>query len=110
MSGARDAGFVLGPGPWVSAVGCRARLRRPRRARSGAEAGQARPADEAGLRRRDRQRFLPGWEAYSYNDQVKAYNVLVASYSTAANAYVGKLNAFVTASAAYAKCEADSLR
>jgi hypothetical protein len=52
----------------------------------------------------------PGWEAYSYNDQVKAYNALVTAYSAAANAYVGKLNAYVAASGAYAKCEADALR
>ena len=52
----------------------------------------------------------PGWEAYSYNDQIKAYNVQVTAYGAAANAYVATLNAFVTATAAYAKCEVDSLR
>lgn len=52
----------------------------------------------------------PGWEAYTYNDQVKAYNAAGADYAKAANAYIAKLNDYVAASAAYAKCEAESLR
>jgi hypothetical protein len=51
-----------------------------------------------------------GWEAYSFNDDVKAYNAKVPAFRAAAEAYVAKLNAYVAAAAAYAKCEVDTLR
>lgn len=51
-----------------------------------------------------------GWEAYTFNDEVKAYNAKVPAFKTAAEAYVGQLNAYVAAAAAYAKCEVDALR
>ena len=50
-----------------------------------------------------------GWEAYSFNDEVKAYNAKLPTFQAAANAYVAKLNAYVSASADYAKCEVNSL-
>jgi hypothetical protein len=51
-----------------------------------------------------------GWEAYSFNEQVKAYNAKIPAFKAAAETYVGKLNAYVAAAAAYAKCEVDTLR
>lgn len=51
-----------------------------------------------------------GWEAYRFNDEVKAFNAKVPAYQKAANAYVTQLNAYVAAANAYAKCEADALR
>lgn len=51
-----------------------------------------------------------GWEAYRFNDEVKAFNAKVPAWQKAANAYVAQLNAYVAAANAYAKCEADALR
>ncbi|HMO30901.1 hypothetical protein [Enterovirga sp.] len=50
-----------------------------------------------------------GWEAYRFNDEVKAYNAKVPAFQKAANAYVAQLNAYVAAAGAYAKCEVESL-
>ncbi|MBV9076008.1 MAG: hypothetical protein JO048_00805 [Methylobacteriaceae bacterium] len=50
-----------------------------------------------------------GWEAYAYNDAVKAYNVQASAFASAANAYVARLNAYVQAANDYARCEAQSL-
>lgn len=50
-----------------------------------------------------------GWEAYSFNDEVKAYNAKLPAFQGAAKAYVAKLNAYVSASADYARCEVQSL-
>jgi hypothetical protein len=50
-----------------------------------------------------------GWEAYTFNDEVKAFNAKVPAFRAAADAYVAKLNAYVTAAAAYAKCEVETL-
>lgn len=50
-----------------------------------------------------------GWEAYSFNDEVKAYNAKLPAFQAAAKAYVAKLNAYVSASGDYAKCEVQSL-
>ena len=61
----------------------------------------------------DKQPGAPGclgWEAYTFNDDVKAYNAKVPAFRAAAEGYVAKLNAYVAAAAAYAKCEIDTLR
>ena len=50
-----------------------------------------------------------GWEAYSFNNEVKAYNAKVPAFRAAAEDYVAKLNSYVTAAAAYAKCEVETL-
>ena len=52
----------------------------------------------------------PGWEAYSYNDAVKAYNEKVAAFRPLAEAYVKALNAYVKASSDYAQCEVKTLQ
>ncbi|UMY20208.1 hypothetical protein MMB17_20260 [Methylobacterium organophilum] len=52
----------------------------------------------------------PGWEAYSYNDAIKAYNVQIEAFRPLAQAYVEKLNAYVKASADYARCEIGTLQ
>ncbi len=52
----------------------------------------------------------PGWEAYSYNDAVKAYNVKAEAYRPAAEAYVKQLNDYVKAASEYAQCEVKSLQ
>lgn len=51
-----------------------------------------------------------GWEAYSFNDEVKAYNAKLPAFQAAAKAYVAKLNAYVSASSDYARCEVQSLQ
>lgn len=51
-----------------------------------------------------------GWEAYSFNDEVKAYNSALPAFQTAANGYVAKLNAYVAASNDYARCEVKALQ
>lgn len=51
-----------------------------------------------------------GWEAYTYNDDVKAYNEQIRAFQAAANAYVAKLNEYVNAGAQYAKCEVEALK
>ena len=51
-----------------------------------------------------------GWEAYSFNDEVKAYNAKVPAFQAAANAYVAKLNDYVKASNDYARCEVQALQ
>jgi hypothetical protein len=43
-------------------------------------------------------RIGPGWEAYSYNDAIKAYNAQAQAFQSVAGAYVQKLNAYVKAS------------
>lgn len=50
-----------------------------------------------------------GWEAYSFNDEVKAYNAKLPAFQAAAKAYVAKLNAYVAAGSEYARCEVQSL-
>jgi hypothetical protein len=52
----------------------------------------------------------PGWEAYSYNDAIKAYNAQAQAFRTLAEAYVKALNAYVKASADYAQCEVKALQ
>ncbi|WP_236960993.1 hypothetical protein [Methylobacterium durans] len=52
----------------------------------------------------------PGWEAYSYNDAVKAYNAQAQAFRPLAEVYVQKLNAYVKASADYAQCEVKTLQ
>ena len=51
-----------------------------------------------------------GWEAYSYNDAIKAFNAKVPAFKAAADAYVAKLNAYVQASSDYARCEIKALQ
>lgn len=51
-----------------------------------------------------------GWEAYTFNDEVKAYNAKLPVFKAAADAYVAKLNAYVNASVEYAKCEVKALQ
>lgn len=51
-----------------------------------------------------------GWEAYSYNDAVKAYNEQAKVFQAAANAYVARLNAYVRASSEYARCEVGAMQ
>ncbi|ACL56260.1 hypothetical protein [Methylobacterium nodulans] len=52
----------------------------------------------------------PGFEAYTFNDAVKAYNAKLPAYRAGAEAYAGKLKAYVDASVAYANCEMKSLQ
>ena len=52
----------------------------------------------------------PGWEAYTYNDAVKAFNEQAKTFQGLAQAYVQKLNAYVKASADYAQCEVKTLQ
>lgn len=52
----------------------------------------------------------PGWEAYSYNDAIKAYNAEVAAFRPLAEAYIKALNAYVKASSDYAQCEVKTLQ
>ena len=47
----------------------------------------------------------PGWEAYSYNDAIKAYNLQLQAFRPLADGYLQKLNAYVKASSDYAQCE-----
>lgn len=51
-----------------------------------------------------------GWEAYTFNDEVKAYNSALPAFKVAADAYVAKLNAYVAASNDYARCEVKALQ
>ena len=51
-----------------------------------------------------------GWEAYQYNDAIKAYNAQLAAWKPRADAYVKQLNDFVQKSAEYARCEVQSLQ
>lgn len=52
----------------------------------------------------------PGWEAYGYNDAIKAYNLQLQAFRPLAEDYLQKLNAYVKASAAYAQCEVRSMQ
>ena len=52
----------------------------------------------------------PGFEAYTFNDAVKAYNAKLPAYRAGAEAYAGKLKAYVDASVAFANCEMKSLQ
>lgn len=52
----------------------------------------------------------PGWEAYSFNDAVKAYNLQAQAFRPIAEAYVQKLNAYVKASGDYAQCEINAMQ
>ncbi|KQP75032.1 hypothetical protein ASF60_07755 [Methylobacterium sp. Leaf113] len=47
----------------------------------------------------------PGWEAYSYNDAIKAYNVEIAAFRPKLEAYIQALTNYVKASNEYAQCE-----
>lgn len=58
----------------------------------------------------DAKEGCPGWEAYSYNDAVKAYNNQAQAFRPLAEAYLQKLNAYVKASSAYAQCEAEAMQ
>lgn len=51
-----------------------------------------------------------GWEAYRYNDDVKAFNEKAQAFQKSANDYVSRLNAYVKAANDFAKCEVDTLR
>lgn len=52
----------------------------------------------------------PGWEAYSYNDAIKAYNLKAEAYRPLAQDYVKRLNDYVKAASDYAQCEVKSLQ
>lgn len=52
----------------------------------------------------------PGWEAYTYNDAVKAYNTQAQAFRPLAEAYLQRLNAYVKASSDYAQCEVKALQ
>lgn len=52
----------------------------------------------------------PGWEAYTYNDAVKAYNAQAQAFRPLAEAYLQRLNAYVKASSDYAQCEVKALQ
>lgn len=52
----------------------------------------------------------PGWEAYSYNDAIKAYNLQIQAFRPLAESYLQKLDAYVKASAEYAQCEVKSMQ
>ncbi|WP_375454337.1 hypothetical protein [uncultured Methylobacterium sp.] len=52
----------------------------------------------------------PGWEAYSYNDAIKAYNLRLQTFRPLAEGYVQTLNAYVKASADYAQCEVKAMQ
>lgn len=52
----------------------------------------------------------PGWEAYTYNDQIKAYNLQAQAFRPLAEAYLKKLNAYVKAANDYAQCEVKTLQ
>lgn len=52
----------------------------------------------------------PGWEAYTYNDQIKAYNAQIQAFRPLAEAYLKKLNAYVKAANDYAQCEVKTLQ
>ena len=52
----------------------------------------------------------PGWEAYSFNDAVKAYNLQAQAFRPIAESYAQKLNAYVKASADYAQCEINAMQ
>ncbi|GJD93783.1 hypothetical protein [Methylobacterium iners] len=58
----------------------------------------------------DAKEGCPGWEAYSYNDAIKAYNAQAQAFRPLAEAYVKALNAYVKASADYAQCEVKALQ
>ncbi|MFC6788865.1 hypothetical protein ACFQE0_04025 [Methylobacterium komagatae] len=58
----------------------------------------------------DAKEGCPGWEAYSFNDAVKAYNLQAQAFRPLAEAYLQKLNAYVKASSAYAQCEAETMQ
>lgn len=58
----------------------------------------------------DAKEGCPGWEAYSYNDAVKAFNTQAQAFRPLAEAYLQKLNAYVKASSAYAQCEAEAMQ
>ena len=75
-----------------------------------AEARPVRPTLPAKPACLDAKGGCPGWEAYSYNDAVKAYNAGLAVFRPLAEAYVQRLNAYVKASADYAQCEVKTLQ
>ncbi len=52
----------------------------------------------------------PGWEAYTYNDGIKAYNAQLGPYRAGAEAYARKLKAYADGGVAYANCEMQSLQ
>jgi len=58
----------------------------------------------------DAKEGCPGWEAYSYNDAIKAYNLQTQAFRPIAEAYLQKLNAYVKASADYAQCEVNAMQ
>lgn len=52
----------------------------------------------------------PGWEAYSYNDAIKAYNLQLQAFRPLAEGYLQTLNAYVKASSDYAQCEVKAMQ
>ena len=74
------------------------------------ESKPARPALPAKPACLDAKGGCPGWEAYSYNDAVKAYNLQLQAFQPLAQAYVQKLNAYVKAAGDYAQCEVKTLQ
>lgn len=70
----------------------------------------AKPAVPAKPACLDAKGGCPGWEAYSFNDAVKAYNLSLEAYRPLAEAYVKALNAYVKASSDYAQCEVKALQ
>jgi len=58
----------------------------------------------------DTKEGCPGWEAYSYNDAIKAYNLQSQAFRPIAEAYLQKLNAYVKASGEYAQCEVNAMQ
>ena len=58
----------------------------------------------------DTKEGCPGWEAYSYNDAIKAYNLQAQAFRPISEAYLQKLNAYVKASGEYAQCEVNAMQ
>ena len=75
-----------------------------------AEGKPAKPAAPQKPACLDAKGGCPGWEAYTYNDAVKAYNEQAKTFQGLAQAYVQRLNAYVKASADYAQCEVKTLQ
>ena len=92
------------PAAMPAAVTCDAPTPPPASARPGKPVLPERPACL------DAKGGCLGWEAYSFNDAVKAYNLQAQAFRPIAEAYIQKLNAFVKASSDYAQCEVDALQ
>ena len=87
-----------------------ARAECPRAEPPPATARPAKPAFPAKPACLDATGGCPGWEAYRYNDAIKAYNAQIAVYRPLAEAYVKGLNLYVKAASDYAQCEVKALQ